>query len=55
MLATIEMIKEKFGGVEGYLKGRCGFGEGDLEIFAMLGGCRPQILEEVTSGVNLTS
>lgn len=31
MLATIEMIREKFGGVEGYLKGRCGFGERDLE------------------------
>ena len=31
MLATIKMIGEKFGGVEGYLRGSCGFGEGDLE------------------------
>ena len=31
MLASIRMIREKFGGVEGYLRGRCGFGEGDLE------------------------
>ena len=31
MLATIEMIRNKFGGVEGYLRGKCGFGEEDLE------------------------
>ncbi|KAK0513322.1 hypothetical protein JMJ35_004308 [Cladonia borealis] len=31
MLATVGMIEEKFGGVEGYLRGRCGFGEGDLD------------------------
>ena len=31
MLATIGMIREKLGGVEVYLKARCGFGEEDLD------------------------
>lgn len=26
MLATIEMIREKYGGAEGYLEEKCGFG-----------------------------
>ena len=31
MLATIEMIREKYGGAEGYLKAKCGLGVEDLE------------------------
>lgn len=31
MLATLEMIKNKYGGAEGYLKQKCGFDDQDLE------------------------
>lgn len=30
MLATVEVIRERYGGVEGYLRGKCGFEEGDI-------------------------
>lgn len=31
MLATIEMIREKYGGAEGYLEAKCGFRNEDFE------------------------
>lgn len=31
MLATLEMIKNKYGGAEGYLKQKCGFEDQDIE------------------------
>lgn len=31
MLATLEMIKNKYGGAEGYLKQKCGFEDQDVE------------------------
>lgn len=30
MLATIEMIREKYAGAEGYLRKMCGFGDEDI-------------------------
>lgn len=35
MLATLEMIKIKYGGAEGYLKQKCGFEEQDIERIRM--------------------
>lgn len=31
MLATLDMIKNKYGGAEGYLKQKCGFEDQDIE------------------------
>lgn len=31
MLATLDMIKNKYGGAEGYLKQKCGFEDHDIE------------------------
>lgn len=31
MLATLQMIKEKYGGAEGYIKDKCGLTEEDIE------------------------
>lgn len=31
MLATLDMIKNKYGGAEGYLKQNCGFEDQDIE------------------------
>lgn len=31
MLATLDMIKSKYGGAEGYLKQKCGFEDQDIE------------------------
>lgn len=31
MLATLDMIKNKYGGAEGYLKQKCGFEDKDVE------------------------
>lgn len=30
MLATVEMIREKYGGADGYLRAKCGFGDDDI-------------------------
>lgn len=41
MIAMLEMVREKYGGVEGYLNGKCGFGDEDLEKIRrnILGSC----------------
>lgn len=31
MLATLGMIRERYGGAEGYLREKCGFDEEDIE------------------------
>lgn len=31
MLASLEMIKTKYGGAEGYLKNKCGFTDHDIQ------------------------
>ena len=41
MLAAIEMIREKYGGAEGYLRTMCGFGDEDIS----------QIRANITDGV----
>lgn len=35
MLATLDMIKNKFDGAEGYLKQKCGFEDQDIERIRM--------------------
>lgn len=32
MLATLEMIRSRFQGAENYLKQKCGFTDGDIQI-----------------------
>lgn len=42
MLATIEMIREKYGGADGYLRTMCGFGDEDISRIRanVMGGAR---------------
>lgn len=35
MLASLEMIKSKYGGAEGYLKKKCGFNDHDIQKIRM--------------------